>query len=330
MDWSSIPFLLSLFILFPIFRSELKQVFIIAGPTASGKSELAADVAARCGAEVVSADAFQIYAGLPLLSAQPDEATLRKVPHHLIGQMPLSEEMSAEKFRELALSAIEEINRRGKLALVVGGSGLYLKALTHGLAPLPPVDPVLRAELEALSLDDLNTRLLAVDPLGAETIDQKNKRRLVRALEIFAQTRQPASAQRVQWNRATPFAPGVFVWRERAELYQRIDQRVEEMLREGVVEEVAKIKTLSATAVKMIGLAQIQQLREGKINAAECVAAIQQITRRYARRQLTWFRRQTSLESLNLSSSDHAAAVAWILQKVTLLRPWNDRHPAAS
>ena len=119
----------------------MNRVFFIVGPTASGKSEIAADVAVRCGAEIVSADAFQIYRGLPLLTAQPNEATLRKVPHHLIGTVPLTEEMSADKFRGLALSAIEEINRRGKLAIVVGGSGLYLKALTHGLTPLPEVDP---------------------------------------------------------------------------------------------------------------------------------------------------------------------------------------------
>lgn len=301
----------------------MKRLFFIAGPTASGKSELAAEVAARCDAEIVSADAFQIYQGLPLLTAQPDEATLRQAPHHLIGTVPLSEEMNAERFRELALSTIEEINRREKLALVVGGSGFYLKALTHGLAPLPPFDPVLRAELEALSLDELNARLLTVDPLSAETIDRKNKRRVVRALEIFAQTRQPASAQRVPWNQEAPPARGVFIWRERAELYLRIDRRVEEMFREGVLEEVARVKTpISATAAKMIGWAEIQQLREGKISAPQCVAAIQRGTRHYARRQLTWFRRQTNFEALNLSAQkDHAAAVDWILQKVALLRP---------
>src|SRR3954447_19627959 len=113
------------------------KAFFIAGPTASGKSEIAAEVAARCNAELVSADAFQIYRGLPILTAQPDEATLRKAPHHLINCLPVTEEMNAEKFRKLAETAINDINRRGKLALVVGGSGLYLKVLTHGLAPLP-------------------------------------------------------------------------------------------------------------------------------------------------------------------------------------------------
>ncbi len=298
------------------------NAFFIVGPTSSGKSELAAEVALRCQSEIVSADAFQIYRGLPLLTAQPDEATLRKVPHHLVAAVPLSEEMSAEKFRELALSAIEEINGRGKLALVVGGSGLYLKALTHGLAPLPPVDAQLRADLNALSLDELNSRLLAVDPLGAETIDRQNKRRVVRALEIFAQTQEPASAQRREWQETAANAPGLFIFREREELYGRIDRRVEEMFAEGVEEEVARVSTLSVTAAKTLGLAEIRRLLEGKMSVEECRQAIQQATRRYAKRQLTWFRRQTNLKSLNLSSQkDHASAVDWILQKVTLLPP---------
>ncbi|MGI8890379.1 MAG: tRNA (adenosine(37)-N6)-dimethylallyltransferase MiaA [Chthoniobacterales bacterium] len=301
---------------------DLTNCFFIVGPTASGKSELAAAVAARIGAEIVSADAYQIYRGLSLLTAQPDEAVLRRAPHHLINSIPLTEEMSAEKFRELALSAIEEINGRGKLALVVGGSGLYLKALTHGLAPLPAVDPQLRTQLNGLSLDQLNSRLLAVDPLGAESVDRENKRRVVRALEIYAQTNTPASEQREEWKREAADTRGIFVFRERDELYGRINARVEAMFCEGVQEEVAAIKHVSATAAKTIGLEQIRLLLEEKMSRANCVAAIQQVTRRYAKRQLTWFRAQPNFEPLNLSSlKDQATAVDWILQKVSLLRP---------
>ncbi len=294
----------------------MENVFYLVGPTACGKSQLAADVAERLDAEIVSADAFQIYHGLPLLTAQPNEAILRQVPHHLLDALPLTDEMSAAKYRELALNALAEIHRRGKRALVVGGSGLYVKALTHGLAPLPPVDQQLRAQLEALSLAELNERLAAVDPLGAETIDRQNKRRVVRALEIFAQTQKPASAQRAEWTQAAPTAHGVFVFREREELAARIDARVEEMFRDGVVEEVARVKELSETAAKTLGLAEIRLLLERKISEAGCIAAIQQATRRYAKRQLTWFRRQTNFEPLNLSLiNDHAAAVDSILQK---------------
>ena len=127
---------------------------------ATGKSEIAADVAREVGAEIVSADAFQIYRGLDLLTAKPDASTLAKAPHHLIGTVPFTEEMNAEKYPARAMRAIEEINSRGKLAIVVGGSGLYIKALTHGLAPLPESDPKLREKLNAMSLDDLRSQLV--------------------------------------------------------------------------------------------------------------------------------------------------------------------------
>src|SRR6476619_2976078 len=125
----------------------MNRAFFIVGPTATGKSELAADVAEEIGAEIVSADAFQIYRGLDLLTAKPDASTLARTPHHLIGTAPLSEEMNAEKYRCAAKRAIDEIHSRGKLAMVVGGNGLYIKALTHGLAPLPEADPKLRQQL---------------------------------------------------------------------------------------------------------------------------------------------------------------------------------------
>jgi tRNA dimethylallyltransferase len=302
--------------------SVLKNVFFIVGPTASGKSDIAAEVAARCDAEIVSADAYQIYRGLPILTAQPNESTLRKIPHHLVGVVPLTRSMNADRFRELALSAIEDIGRRGKLALVVGGSGLYVKALTHGLAPLPEVDPALRAELNLLSLDELQSRLKSVDPLSAATIDAHNKRRLVRALEIFAQTQHPASEQRKEWQEPCEESRGVFVFPDRAELKTSVDRRVEHMFRDGVVNEVAAVREIGATAAKALGFFEIGQLLEKRMTEKECIAAIQQKTRRYAKRQLTWFRQQFNFETLNLSrlKDHHSSAVESILQKVLLLR----------
>src|ERR1700720_231901 len=145
----------------------MRGVFFIVGPTAVGKSEIAADLACELGAEIVSTDAFQIYRGLDLLTAKPDTATLAKAPHHLIGTMSVSEEMSAEKFRGVALEAIAEIQARGKLAIVVGGSGLYVKALTHGLSAAPGSDPKTRAKLSKLSIDQLRRRLIGLDPESA-------------------------------------------------------------------------------------------------------------------------------------------------------------------
>lgn len=321
----------------------MKRVFFIVGPTATGKSEIAAEVASASGAEVISADAYQLYDGLDLLTAKPDAATLAKAAHHLIGDFPLTEAMNAEKFRVAALDAIEEIQGRGKSVIVVGGSGLYVKALTHGLAPLPKVDHELRARLGELTLDELYARLDQVDPGAAKTIDRKNKRRLVRALEICSVTERPVSQQRTQWNSIvaaavaggrdargaeTPLSSaetaaattmsGVFLFRDRADLAQRIDQRVEAMFANGVVDEVQRVSEFGETAAKTLGFQQVRDLIAGKLSERECITAIQQATRRYAKRQLTWFRRQTTFEPLNLSLHGTSAAIEWICQKARL------------
>ena len=309
----------------------MTRTFFILGPTATGKSEFAADVAHEIGSEIISADAFQIYRGLDLLTAKPDRATLAKAPHHLIGTTPLHEEMNAEKYRRAASRAIDEIHSRGKAVIVVGGSGLYIKALTHGLAVLPQVDPKLRAKLNALSIDELRRQLADLDPETACKIDINNRRRLLRAVEICLTTGKPVSAERAQWavaaspceaprtgvmagppdasqSEAATTRHGVFVFRDREELYTRINDRVEAMFENGVIEEVRSAGSMSLTASQMIGLREIQQLLEGKMSILQCVAAIQQATRRYAKRQLTWFRRQTNFESLNLSLLSHNEA----------------------
>src|SRR5262249_17407531 len=237
----------------------MTRAFFIVGPTATGKSELAADVARETGAEIVTPEAFQIYRGLDLLTAKPESSTLAKARHHLIGTVPFTEEMNGEKYRRAAMRAIDEINSRGNLAIVVGGSGLYIKALTHGLAPLPDSDLKLRTKLNAMSLGDLCSQLAEVDPETTQKIDLKNRRRVVRALEISLLTGRPASeAVPGRGDTGRPGSPipatGVFVLRDRNELYERINQRVETMFERGVVEEVRAPGETSATASQMIGL----------------------------------------------------------------------------
>ena len=287
----------------------MNRVFFIVGPTAVGKSEIAAGVAQRLGAEIVSADAFQIYRGLDLLTAKPDPATRARAPHHLIGVVPLIEEMNVEKFREAA----ETIIRRGKPVIVVGGTGLYVKALTHGVAKLPGANRKLREKLERATSEELLRSLRVLDPIGAEKIDAQNRRRLIRAVEVCLLTGKPFSGQRTEWIESAP-ANGVLVERDRAELYARINRRVEEMFAAGVVEEVFSVKEVGSTAAKTLGLLEIQGLIAGEISQAECIARIQQATRRYAKRQLTWFRRQTSFPSLNLSAHRPDEAVELISQ----------------
>jgi tRNA dimethylallyltransferase len=309
----------------------MTRAFFIVGPTATGKSDLAADVACGLQAEVVSADAFQVYRGLDLLSGKPDASTLAKAPHHLIGTIPLLEEMNAEKYRRAATCVIEEINSRRKLGIVVGGSGLYIKALTHGLAPLPESDPKLRERLHAMSVDELRAQLAELDPEAAQKIDLKNRRRLVRALEICLQTGKSASkvltagglsavalAKTDDSGQAGSPIParGVFVFRDRQELYERINQRVEAMFEHGVIEEVRTAGKMSTTASQMIGLREIRELLAAKKSLRQCVAEIQQATRRYAKRQLTWFRRQTNFLPLNLSFLSHNEAAKWISLRV--------------
>jgi tRNA dimethylallyltransferase len=323
----------------------MTHAFFIVGPTASGKSEIAADVAREVGAEIVSADAFQIYRGFDLLTAKPDGQTLAKAAHHLIGTVPVTEEMNAEKYRRAATLATEDINSRGKLAILVGGSGLYIKAITHGLAPLPESDPALREKLNAMSLDDLCSQLLELDAETARKTDLNNRRRVVRALEVCLITGKSASAQR-EWTCDAGFprrgglqsaagaiwrspllgttqkglsaspAKGVFLFRNRQELYERINQRVEMMFQSGVIEEVRTAEEISRTASQMIGLREIRELLAGKKSIPQCIAEIQQATRRYAKRQLTWFRRQTNFSLLNLSSLTHKEAVKWISLRI--------------
>jgi tRNA dimethylallyltransferase len=251
--------------------------------------------------------------------------------------------MNAEKYRCAAVRAIREINSRGKLAVIVGGSGLYIKALTHGLAPLPEADPKLRAKLNAMSLDDLRSQLAELDPETARKIDMKNRRRLVRALEICLSSGKPASevvaegvdlgslanvgprsAPAATGAESTVPATGVFVFRDRDELYERINQRVETIFEHGVIEEVRTAGTTSATASQMIGLREIQELLAGKKSLQQCVAEIQQATRRYAKRQLTWFRRQTNFAPLNLSFLTHNEAVKWISLRILSEAATND------
>lgn len=299
----------------------MNRVFFIVGPTATGKSEIAAEVASQLHAEIINADAFQIYRGLDLLTAKPVETTLAKAPHHLLSAVPLGEEMSAEKFRAAAVDVIRDIHARGRNAIVAGGSGLYLKTLTHGLSRLPAADPNVRAQLDQLSLDELSGQLLQLDPEIADQVDMKNRRRVTRALEICLLTGRPVSEQRVVAAlaergepRPTSAATGVFIFRDRQELYARIDRRVEKMFTEGVVEEVRTLRDLGPTAEKALGLREIRALLAGEISEAECIAKIQQGTRRYAKRQLTWFQRQDNFEPLNLSSHGYPEAIELIAQ----------------
>ncbi len=285
------------------------RFLVIAGPTAVGKSELAVAVAERCGGEIVGADAFQVYAGLELLTAKPSAELRARVPHHMLGTVPLMQPFDVAQYAVGAQRAMAGIRERGRLPIVCGGTGLYVRALTHGLADLPPADETLRAELTRKPLDELQRRLAELDPHGAKEIDLKNPRRVVRALEVCLLTGRPFSSFREQWEVLPEGVRGVVLTRDREELYARIDERTAAMFSAGVEEEVRTVGHVGPTASQTLGLREIRALQSGEMDRATCIAAIQQATRRYAKRQLTWFRREATLEKICLTGASVAAVV---------------------
>lgn len=292
----------------------MKRVLVIAGPTASGKSAVAAAVARHTGGEVVCADAYQLYAGLPILTAQPSAEELAAAPHHLYGCVPLTEEMDAAAYSRMAEECIAGIHARGRLPILCGGGGLYIKALTHGLAPLPPGDETLRAQLAAQPAEDLVAQLLALDPAAEQTVNLRNPRYVERALEICLLTGRPASELRSNFAAGPrPEFTGHLILPEREWLYTRVNARTLEMFAQGVVEEVRALDglPLSATAAKTLGMREIQSLLAGEISESAAVEAIQQATRRYAKRQCSWFRRETWMQTHgpDISSAEDLAEV---------------------
>lgn len=271
----------------------------VCGPTASGKTALALKLAARHDGEIVNADAFQLYRGLEILSATPSAEERAIVPHHLFSVLDPETPNDAQSYVKLAAPVIAEIAARGRTPIVTGGSGLYLKFLTHGASPLPTGDAALRAELDALPLEELAARLQALDPVEAERTNLLNRRYVGRALEICLLTGRKASELRDQWESATQERTahllGYVIHRSRPDLHARIALRTRAMLEGGALEEVAALQDVSQTFEKAIGFREIRALLRGEIDRAACEELINAATRQYAKRQETWFKRETWL-----------------------------------
>ena len=276
------------------------EPFYICGPTASGKSSLALDMAAKLDGEIVNADAFQLYQGLEIVSAAPSAEEKAIVPHHLYGVLPPTESADAQRYVNLARPVIAEIQSRGKTPVITGGSGLYLKFLTHGAAPLPTGDEALRAEMDARPLEDLVEELRRLDPVEASRTALQNRRFVSRALEICLLSGQKASDLRDGWERQTAEIAsrlrGIVIQRTRPDLHARITLRTHAMLDGGALEEVAALTGVSANCEKAIGFREIRSLLAGEIDRSTCEELINAATRQYAKRQETWFRREKWLQ----------------------------------
>lgn len=278
----------------------VRQPLYLAGPTGCGKTAVSLALGRLVApVAIVNADAYQIYRGLEILSAAPTPEERALCPHHLFGVLEPTEENDAAEHSRRTHATLATIPGE-VLPLVVGGSGLYLKAITHGLAPTPKGDPALRAELDAEPLESLVERYRDLDPAGAATTNLLNRRYVTRNLEICLLTGRPASELKAEWAISEPQIRAVYLQRDRADLDERIARRTAAMFEAGVVEEVARLGSLSMTAAKAIGIAEIQALLRGEISETACREAIRLATRQYAKRQENWFRREPAFHPLPL------------------------------
>jgi len=279
-------------------QSALPTLIVIGGPTAVGKTAVAAAVAKHFGTEVISADSRQFYHAMRIGTARPSEEDPLGVKHHFLGHLELRETWSAGEFARQAEPVLQEILARHGKAVMVGGSGLYIDAVCNGLDPIPPTDHRERARLQELfreqGLQPLLDRLLELDPESWRVIDRNNPHRVIRALEVCLTSGKPFSAQRTgprqrEDLRITRIALDL----PRTELYARIDTRVDRMVEEGLVEEARSLLPhRDLNALNTVGYKELFAHFDGALDLAGTVALIKQHTRNYAKRQLTWLRRE--------------------------------------
>lgn len=278
------------------------RIWLIAGPTASGKSALALRLAETTGGEIIGADSMQLYAGLRVLTAGPSPDEMARAPHHLFGVADPADGWSVGRWLRAALETLDGMAARGRDAIVVGGTGLYFRALTVGLAEIPPTPPAVREQAEAeyatLGEDAFRARLAAADPAAAGRIAPGDRQRLVRAWEVYAATGEALSVLQSQGE--PPLAQGR--WRgvalepDREGLYARCDARLAAMLEAGALDEVRALAARgldpALPAMKAVGVREFAAHLAGEMTLEAALAAAQQETRRYAKRQLTWMRGQ--------------------------------------
>ncbi|MCB9169363.1 MAG: tRNA (adenosine(37)-N6)-dimethylallyltransferase MiaA [Flavobacteriales bacterium] len=292
-----------------------RTVIVIGGPTASGKSALAVELAEHFGTEVIGADARQFYRDLPIGTGQPTDEERRGVHHHFIGHLDLDQDMSAATYAREAIPVLHDLLDRHGRAIVVGGSGLYIDALLFELDPLPPAQPKLRAELQALwkkeGLRPLQQELAHLDPKTWRSIDRNNPHRLIRAIEICRTTGKPVSAQRTG-RRPRPDLHPIFIALDlpRMDLYARIDARVDAMIASGLEEEARHaLPHRDRNALNTVGYKELFAHFDGRMDRGTTIGLIKQHTRNYARRQSTWLRRDVHWHWVNADDLDRVIAM---------------------
>ncbi len=287
-----------------------QKVLVIIGPTAVGKTELSLQIAESLGAEIISADSMQVYRGMDIGTAKATPQEQARVQHHLIDVVNPDQAFNVADYVALAETSLAELKRQLIVPVLTGGTGLYIDALLEGfLFPDSAADPTLRAELEAQAKSNparLFSELRKVDPLSAAKIHPNDLRRIIRALEVYQRTGEPISRlQRKAAQQQRPYNPTyIGLTRERQELYARINRRVELMIENGLIQEVKRLLEVypeQPTALQALGYKEIAHYLRGDLTLAEAIELLQRDTRRYAKRQLSWFRRNKKIHWLNRS-----------------------------
>ena len=288
------------------------RLLCLLGPTAVGKTEIAIRLAQHLDAEIVSVDSRQIYRQMDIGTAKPTHEERRAAPHHLIDCVDISQPFSVADYQTLADTAIADIQNRGKRVLLVGGAGLYFRSIVDGLFEGPGADAALREQLEREAtqhgVDILHERLRNCDPKSAERIHPNNVARVIRALEVYELTGTPMSEHQQQWHQESQRYPFIAfcLTMPRALLYQRIEQRVDVMLANGLVAEVESLLAAGyardTVALRSFGYKELIVYLDGKCTYLEAVEQLKQNTRRFAKRQLTWFRKDTRIEWIDRNS----------------------------
>jgi tRNA dimethylallyltransferase len=291
------------------------RCWILSGPTGSGKSAFALRLAEQANAEIIAMDSMTLYRGMDIGTAKPSAEECRRVPHHLLDVLDPWESASVAWWLERAAECCRDIEARGKRALFVGGTPLYLKALLFGLFSGPPADHELRQRLEHEAgehgVPQLHRRLAEVDPAAATKLHPNDLRRIVRALEVFELTGKPISQLQEQWRKESQPGPEFRCWwldRPRAELFQRINARVEKMIEAGWVEESRRLRDLprplSTQAGHALGYEELFDYLEGKVDLMTTIDLIQTHSRQFAKRQLTWFRHLPQCKPVAVSGDE--------------------------
>ncbi len=288
---------------------------VLCGPTASGKSALAAVLAGRLDAEILGADSQQVYRGLPVGTAQPEPALLSRAPHHLIGFVDPPDRMTAARYGALASATAAEVRARGRRVLLVGGTGLYLRAALEGLFTGPAADPELRARLAAGAEREgpaaLHSRLAALDPETAARLPPNDLARVVRALEVFERTGIPLSRHLAAHERRRPEVLWLGLAPPRDELYRRIAERTARLYAGGLLDEAERLRRedlLSWAPARSVGYRDALAHLRGELGLGDAIARTTRDTRRYAKRQLTWFRAVKDLRWLRFPPDVEEAA----------------------